>query len=70
MLGGKCVFCEESSPSNLEFAHIKETGLKGMGRGKQRRYYDIKNHIECYRLMCKTHHKQFDDGEIKLEELK
>jgi hypothetical protein len=62
--GGKCIFCP--SKENLQFAHIRETGLNGWGRGKKVRYYDIVNHKEDYRLMCKDCHHKFDKGELKL----
>jgi hypothetical protein len=44
----------------LEFAHIKPSGLSGRSRGQSRRYYDIKKNPECYKLMCKYHHNKFD----------
>jgi hypothetical protein len=68
--GGKCVICGQIW--ELEFAHIKETGLSGEGRGQRKRYYDIKNHPDCYTLMCKKDHKDFDkiSSELKEEWLK
>lgn len=33
-----------------------------MGRGRKERYYDIKNHPDCYALMCEDHHKAYDAG--------
>jgi len=56
--GGKCVVCGQLY--SLEFAHLKETGLDGEGRGQRKRYYDIKNHPDAYTLMCKKHHEKFD----------
>jgi predicted restriction endonuclease len=65
--GGKCIICGQYL-YDLEFAHIKETGLSGLGRGKIARYYDIKNHPECYVLMCKNHHREFDRISPELKE--
>ena len=56
--GGCCSTC--GSKQNLEFAHIKPTGLKGWGRGRKERYYDIMNNKDSYKLLCKTCHKEFD----------
>ena len=35
-----------------------------MGRGSLRRLYDIRKHPECYALLCREHHLQFDAGLI------
>lgn len=56
--GNECFKC--GSTENLEFAHLKPTDLKGEGRGKPNRYYDIKNNPECYGLMCDKCHKEYD----------
>lgn len=53
--GNKCYFCHTST--DLEFAHIEPTSLKGMGRGRQQRYYDIKNNPTKYLLTCKKHNE-------------
>jgi len=65
--GGKCVVCGQLW--ELEFAHVKPTGLNGDGRGRKERYYDIKNHPDCYALMCTKDHKEFDkiSQELKAE---
>jgi hypothetical protein len=65
VFGGKCIFCGNND--DLQFAHIRETEVRGWGRGKMVRYYDIINHKDDYRLMCKDCHKKFDKGELKLE---
>ena len=49
--GGRCIFCDTSK--SLEFAHIKETGLRGNSGGRKERYYDIKNNPKSYILLCK-----------------
>ena len=36
----------------LQFAHVRPTKLKGVGRGKSRRLLDVKHHPSCYELMC------------------
>lgn len=68
--GGKCVVCK--TVEKLEFAHVKPTSLSSDGRGLKNRYYDIKNHPDCYILMCFHHHHEFDriSPEIKEEWLK
>ena len=42
----------------LEFAHIKPTGLNGKGRGQTARYYDIVNKPDSYKLVCQRCHKK------------
>ena len=64
-LGGKCIIC--GSFEKLEFAHIKETGLRGMGRGRKERYYDVIKNITSYELMCTNCHTDFDNGLIDIE---
>lgn len=69
-MGGKCWNC--GSIINLQFAHIKETELNGEGRGRHERYFDVKNHPDCYALLCGGDdgisgcHRGFDDGMISL----
>lgn len=66
--GGKCWNC--GSTSNLEFAHIKDTELNGMGRGRKERYNDIIKHPDCYALLCggeSSCHVMFDNGLISLD---
>jgi len=62
--GNQCKICGTSE--NLEFAHIRETGLCGMGRGRKERYYDIKNNRKSYVLLCSSCHELYDDGVIDL----
>lgn len=50
------------STENLQFAHTVKTNLKGSGRGKKKRYYDIKNNKYCYALFCIIHHKEYDSN--------
>ena len=66
-MGGACVFCRENDPTILQFAHVKPTKLKGSSRGYFNRLRDVFENRECYRLMCETHHRQFDAGELKLK---
>lgn len=65
--GGKCLNpdCDRLC-SHLHFAHIKPTSLFGRGRGKMKRYYNIKNNIFYYTLLCADCHKKFDNGEINI----
>lgn len=53
--------CENNK---LEFAHIEETDLFGMGRGRKERYYDVIKNYTKYVLLCHDHHNMFDDGLI------
>src|SRR6185369_10379450 len=56
--GNRCRRCR--ARSRLEFAHIKETALKGRGRGQMHRYCDIKKNPDCYELLCYECHREFD----------
>lgn len=56
--GGKCEWC--SATETLEFAHVHATNVNGQGRGGRERYYDIRNHPECYRLLCHECHLAYD----------
>lgn len=47
----ECGFTEE-----LEFHHVKPTGLSGRSRGYNQRAYDIRNHPDCYVLVCRLCH--------------
>jgi hypothetical protein len=71
--GGQCVAC--AWPFKLEFAHLHPTGLEGArarnamgdlgrGRGLPQRYHDVKNHPECYILLCHGCHEDLDRGEM------
>lgn len=54
--------CGNDRDDRLEFAHLpgKPTNLDGRGRGKPERYYDIKQHPECYVLLCVECHTELD----------
>ncbi len=58
--GGKCKQC--GSTEKLQFAHIAETGLNGIGRGRKERYYDVINHPYHYILLCKNCHVKLDSA--------
>lgn len=62
--GGKCMNGGCSSTKNLQFAHLKKTNLSGMGRGSYNRIRDVRDHPECYALLCKECHKLFDSGQL------
>ena len=56
--GAQCEACGQLW--DLEFAHTKETGVKGRGRGKSRRLQDIIKNRKAYRLLCVECHAEFD----------
>jgi len=56
--GGVCKFC--GTNKKLEFAHIKENGLDGEGRGSYIRIKNIMDNPDCYGLMCHSCHIEFD----------
>lgn len=56
--GGCCKKCK--STEDLEFAHVRDNGFKGRGRGRKERYYNIKNNKDDYILLCKSCHREFD----------
>jgi len=58
---GRCQKCGELNDV-LEFAHVQPTGLSGMGRGLTERYLDVLKNPECYALMCKPCHKEYDNA--------
>lgn len=49
--GNVCSEC--GATENLEFSHLKPTGLSEWGRGRKERYYDIINHRDSYKLRCR-----------------
>lgn len=62
--GNRCHDCgmrEEDSEKlfgkPLEFHHIKPTGVKGMGRGKNVRAADVRDNPKSYILLCRRCHK-------------
>jgi hypothetical protein len=54
LLGDRCRRCR--STRHIEFAHIKPTGLRGRGRGLDRRYRDILANPDCYLPLCHDCH--------------
>lgn len=56
--GGKCNACGDTD--ELEFAHIRPTGLNGCGRGKSRRLRDVLAHPDAYLLLCVECHEALD----------
>jgi len=58
--GDCCQRC--GSKTDLEFAHLKPTEIKGRSRGRKERYYDIKNNKTSYILLCHGCHKKLDEG--------
>ena len=65
--GGECwdPKCHESDMANLEFAHIFPTQVKGRGRGRKERIYDVSKNPGSYAYVCKYHHIILDEvGEM------
>ena len=60
--GGRCSKPGCGETENLEFAHLPgtTTGVKGPGRGRKERYYDIIKNPGSYVLLCKEHHRELD----------
>lgn len=58
LLGNRCAFC--GATEKLEFAHIRDTGLSGEGRGRVNRLLNVINNPDCYTLLCDTCHTAFD----------
>ena len=59
LLGDRCSRRSCGSTSQVEFAHIKETPLRGRARGLDRRYRDILKHPDCYLPLCRPCHIAF-----------
>lgn len=56
----RCVVCKGAG--DLEFAHLTETRVWRMGRGKYRRVRDILENPDKYTLLCDDCHKDFDSN--------
>lgn len=54
------------STNKLQFAHLKDTGLHGQSRGSYNRIRDVRDHPECYALLCEECHRLFDSGKIPI----
>ena len=59
--GNFCWLCHKEH-SKYEFAHIKSTTLKGRGRGRKERLYDVIHNPNYYMLAGKSCHRIFDGG--------
>ena len=60
--GGRCLFC--SSEERLEFAHVKDTPLskirKGRGRSQEEVLKDMRLNPTSYVLLCERCHDDYD----------
>ena len=56
---GRCEQCG-GKDYKRELAHLTATGLKGEGRGMERRYYDIRTNPDCYARLCIPCHRRYD----------
>jgi hypothetical protein len=60
---GRCLFFDCKETEGLEFIHLSETDLRGMGRGYKNKVGDIRTHPYAYSRACREHHRAFDKGE-------
>jgi hypothetical protein len=60
--GCRCLVC--GTPADLEFAHLRPTGLSKRGRGRKERLYDIKKNPFDYALLCKGQHGDLDHDAV------
>jgi hypothetical protein len=58
--GGKCQWEKCPETSGLQFAHRRDNGFKGKGRGRQERYKNIRDNPDVYILLCLDHHDEYD----------
>ena len=66
LVGRKCVFC--GSCEKVEMAHLAVNGIRGPGRGWERRYGDVVKNPKDYAPMCVEHHRLFDRLTARLRE--
>jgi len=57
---GVCGWYNCESTENLQFAHVLETNVKGMGRGSWTRLNDYLQNKRSYMIYCEYHHKLYD----------
>jgi hypothetical protein len=69
--GGKCQNkgCTQSDPKKLQMAHLVETAISKIrrGRGSNARAIDWLRHPEAYALLCENEHTLFDHHEYVIE---
>lgn len=64
--GNRCENCQrpltfdERGHPNLQWAHLRPTGLSGKGRGYNHRVLDIRRNPDHYALLCRDCHISFD----------
>lgn len=63
--GGACFNPDCRDIVGLEFCHLEPTEVKGANRGRNKRYYDIKKHLDKYTLLCDDCHRRFDCGTLE-----
>jgi len=62
--------CSNCDSENIHFAHVKPTKLTGIGRGLNKRFYDIINNFDCYDTLCKLCHRELDKKRRETNERK
>lgn len=60
----KCGICGHKQ--KIQFHHIKETKVNGIGRGLWRRAKDIRDHPDCYIPLCYFCHQKVTLREIQI----
>lgn len=53
----------------LEFAHRKVTEVNGRGRGRSKRYHEIKKNPDWFWLLCRPHHAK-QEVDVALEKMR
>ena len=65
VFGERCFMC--GCQKELQFAHMRQTGVSGRGRGKYTRAKDIRDNFGSYELLCRYCHSLYDAGERVIE---
>jgi len=57
---GHCQWQGCKASDGLQFAHRRNNGFNGHGRGRQERYKNIEDNPNDYVLLCEFHHDEYD----------
>jgi len=68
---GKCFNpeCQETDFTELQFAHLRETLISAIprGRGRHQRLKDVLLHLDFYTILCEFCHRKYDTGELRIK---